>query len=278
MKKMPVILNEMPVALSVAGSDCSCGAGAQADLKTFSAHGVYGLTALTCVVAEVPGRVTRIEMIAADMMAAQLSLLLHSFPVRAMKTGMVPTADHVNALCAVLDSVPEEGRPALVVDPVMVATCGDRLVDEPAIEALRENLFRRAVLLTPNMGETSVLLGREITEEGQLGDAARALADTFGIAVLVKGGHLDGEMAVDHLIAADGQAHQFRSAFIPDRDTHGTGCTLSSAIVARLALGQPLVEAVRSAKNYVHQAIEHVLRWDGPIDALNHFAQPTTES
>jgi hydroxymethylpyrimidine/phosphomethylpyrimidine kinase len=275
---MPVILNTTPVALSVAGSDCSCGAGAQADLKTFSAHGVYGLTALTCVVAEVPGRVTRIDAIEPGMLAEQLRLLLNAFPVTAMKTGMVPSREHVEAICAVLDRLPADRVPAIVVDPVMVATSGDRLIDDDAIDALQTELFPRALLLTPNMGEASVLLGQKVRTVAELEPAARALADRFQAAVLVKGGHLTEGTARDVLVTRTGEACHFDAGFVQDRETHGTGCTLSAAIASNLAKGVPLEQSVRNAKRYVHRAIEHIMRWDaegaGKMDALNHFAQP----
>ncbi|MCB1095818.1 MAG: bifunctional hydroxymethylpyrimidine kinase/phosphomethylpyrimidine kinase [Verrucomicrobiae bacterium] len=275
---MPVIYNSTPVALSVAGSDCSCGAGAQADLKTFSAHGVYGLTALTCVVAEVPGRVTRIDAIAPGMLAEQLKLLLTAFPVVAMKSGMLPSREHVEAIGLVLDGLPPDRVPKIVVDPVMVATSGDKLIDDCAIAALQTELFPRAVLLTPNMGEASVLLGREVISAADLEPAARALADRYETAVLVKGGHLTEGAARDCLVTRTGTVCYFDSEFVQDRDTHGTGCTLSAAIAANLAKGIPLEDSIRSAKRYVHAAIEHILRWNGEsagkIDALNHFAQP----
>ena len=267
----------MPVALSVAGSDCSSGAGAQADLKTYSAHGVYGLTALTCVVAEVPGKVTRIDGIAPEMLAEQIRILLDGFPVRVIKTGMVPTQAHVEVICRALDSVPQARRPQLVVDPVMVATSGDQLVDDAAIAAFGAELFPRACVLTPNMAEASVLLGREVKHALDLEPAARELTGKYHAAVLVKGGHLDDGVAYDCLVTADGDAHAFEAPFVLDRNTHGTGCTLSSAIAARLALGESLKDAVAGAKHYVHRAIEHILRWDtaaGRVDALNHFAQP----
>lgn len=275
---MPVILNTTPVGLSVAGSDCSCGAGAQADLKTFSAHGVYGLTALTCVVAEVPGKVTRIDAVAPEMLAEQLELLLMAFPVAAMKTGMVPSREHVEAICSVLDRIPQDRLPMIIVDPVMVATSGDRLIDDAAIQALQAELFPRALLLTPNMGEASVLLGHKVNTVADLEPAARSLADTFQAAVLVKGGHLTEGVARDFLVTRTSDACHFDAEFVQDRDTHGTGCSLSAAIVSNLAKGVSLEQSIRNAKRYVHRAIEHIMRWDaagaGKMDALNHFAQP----
>lgn len=275
---MPVIFQTIPVALSIAGSDCSSGAGAQADLKTFSAHGVYGLTALTCVVAEVPGKVTRIDPIDPEMLAEQVRLLMHSFPVAVMKIGMVPSREHVKAICSVLDASSAEHRPQIVVDPVMVATSGDRLVDEAAIDSLQEQLFPRASILTPNMGEASVLLREGVRTADDLEPAARALSEKFAVSVLVKGGHLTEGLARDCLVTKTGVAHWFDAEFVQHRNTHGTGCTLSSAIAAQLANGQPIELAVGNAKRYVHQAIEHIMRWESAdgekIDALNHFAQP----
>ncbi|MDA0811948.1 MAG: bifunctional hydroxymethylpyrimidine kinase/phosphomethylpyrimidine kinase [Verrucomicrobia bacterium] len=275
---MPVRLNTTPVALSVAGSDCSCGAGAQADLKTFSAHGVYGLTALTCVVAEVPGKVTRIDAIEPGMLAEQLKLLLNAFPVAAMKTGMVPSRAHVEAICSVLDRIPADRLPMIVVDPVMVATSGDRLIDNAAFDALQTELFTRALLLTPNMGEASALLGHKVNTVADLEPAARSLAERFQAAVLVKGGHLTEGVARDVLVTRTGEACHFDAGFVQDRDTHGTGCTLSAAIASNLAKGASLEQSIRNAKRYVHRAIEHIMRWDGvgagKMDALNHFATP----
>lgn len=266
----------MPVALTVAGSDCSSGAGLQADLKTFTAHGVYGLTAVTCVVAEVPGAVTRIQAVEPDVLAEQLRLLLETFPIAALKTGMLFSAAHIQATADALIRHPRERRPHLVIDPVMVATSGDPLIEDDAVEAYRQLLFPLGGLLTPNLDEAAVLLGRPPAQRDELPAAAQDLAALTRCPVLLKGGHLAGETATDvlafppdHPDAAHGP-RAFSAPYIAGANTHGTGCTYSAAIASQLALGKPLVEAVATAKNYVTRAIQRTLRW-GDVEALNHF-------
>ena len=274
---MPEIQDSIPAVLSIAGSDCSSGAGAQADLKTFSAHGVFGLTSLTCVVAEIPGKVSRIDLVDPESLAEQLRLLLASFPVTAIKTGMIPSAAHVEKICCALNSLNSEHRPWLVVDPVMVATSGDQLVGEAVVDSLKGKLFPKADLLTPNMDEASVLLNREVLEISDLENASRELSQQFGCAVLVKGGHLSGSIARDCLCTSDGEVHHFDCPYLPNRRTHGTGCTLSAAITSNLALNGRLVESVEHSKQFVYRAIDHMLVWNHNscrIEALNHFAQP----
>ncbi len=258
-----------PVALSIAGSDCSAGAGLQADLKAFAAHGVYGLTAVTCVVAEVPGRVTRIQAVDADVVAEQISLLLAAFPVAVVKTGMLWSAAIIRHVAATFAALPAETRPQLVVDPVMVATSGDALVEDDAVAAYREHLFPLADLVTPNMDEASVLLGERITAEDQLMDAAARLATCCGAPVLLKGGHLATDTALDVFQPRTGEPEVFTAPFFRGVSTHGTGCTYSAAIAAGLARGVPLPEAIRSAKAHVTRAIGSICRW-GAVDALNH--------
>ena len=259
-----------PVALSIAGSDNSAGAGAQADLKTFTALGVYGLTALTCVVAEVPGKVSAIAPVPPEIVAEQVRLSLEAYPVGALKTGMLHSRAVVEAVCAVLEGV----RPALVVDPVMIATSGAPLLEPEGIAACRTRLFPLATLVTPNLDETAVLLGRAIASVAEMQEAGRELCARFGCAFLLKGGHLKGE-AGDVLYTSDGGATEFRAARVPGIATHGTGCTLSAAITAGLAKGMPLAEAVACAKAFVTRAIAAHYRWTGPqgeIHALNHQA------
>jgi hydroxymethylpyrimidine/phosphomethylpyrimidine kinase len=257
-----------PVALTIAGSDCSAGAGLQADLKTFSALGVYGLTAVTCVVAEVPGKVSMIEAVAPAMVAEQLRLLFDTFPVAAVKTGLLGSAEIVSVVARALDSLPAPTRPMIVVDPVMVATSGDPLVSSDAIVAYREKLFPLADLITPNLDELRLLTAREIVTHAELQAAAAGLAEAFNTAVLAKGGHLRGHDACDFLVA-DALTVELRGNYIEGVRTHGTGCTASAAITAGLAKKLPLADAAREAKNFVGSAIEKICRW-GEIDALNH--------
>jgi hydroxymethylpyrimidine/phosphomethylpyrimidine kinase len=260
-----------PVALTIAGSDCSAGAGLQADLKTFSAHGVYGLTAVTCVVAEVPGKVTHIQPVDLDNLADQLRLLLAAFPVAAVKTGMLYSREVIELVARSLTTL--RHRPKLVVDPVMVATSGDSLVLDDAITAYQTLLFPLADLITPNLDEAGVLLRKKLTRIEHLRSAAEVLHSRYGCAVLLKGGHLRGREAVDVLRDAHGLS-EFRAPFVPGISTHGTGCTLSAAITAGLASGHSLPDAVTAGKCYVSRAITESFHWGSgkrKVDALNHF-------
>ena len=260
----------IPVALSVAGSDCSAGAGIQADLKTFSALGVFGLTAVTCVVSETSRVVRGVHAVPSDLVADQVSLMLGAFPVGAVKTGMLFSAEHVEAVLASLKDY--EGP--LVVDPVMVASTGDPLVEEAAVEVYRRRLVPKATLITPNLDEAAVLLEEPVVrDEAALQGVARRLVGRYGCAVLLKGGHLRGERAVDLLALADGSVHRHEAPFLRGFSTHGTGCTYSAAVAAGLACGQDLPSSVSRAKEFVTEAIRTSLRWEGEggeIDAMNH--------
>lgn len=257
----------LPAALSIAGSDCSAGAGAQADLKTFTALGVYGLTALTCVVAEVPGKVSSIAPVPPEVVAEQIGLCLAAFPVAAVKTGMLYSAAVVHAVCDVLETV----KPPLVVDPVMVATSGDPLLEPDAVAAYLERLFPLATLATPNLAEAAALWGDPVRDLEAMRRAGRELCARHGCAFLLKGGHLKGE-AVDLLAMPGGSEKLFRAPRVKGVSTHGTGCTLSAAIAAGLANGLPLAEAVACGKAFVTRAIAGSYRWPG-TEALNHQAR-----
>lgn len=264
-----------PIALSIAGSDCSAGAGIQADLKTFTALGCYGVTVLTSVVAEVPAKVTRIQLLERDTVEEQLRVLAANMPIRAFKTGMLGGRSQIEAVLGVLEGGSLKDVP-LVVDPVMVATSGRRLLDEDAMNLLTSGLFPRAALLTPNMDEAGVLLGTTLSDRGQMERGARLLQDRYGCAILLKGGHLAGNQAPDVLVQ-DGQCEWFEGPRISGVKTHGTGCTYSAAIAAGLARGLPLIEAVRAGKLYVTRSIAEHFRW-GNVAALNHRAghEPVT--
>ena len=220
-----------PIALSIAGSDNSAGAGVQADLKTFTALGVYGLTAVTCVVAEVPGRVSAMAPVPPEVVAEQVRLSLAHFPVGAVKTGMLHSRAIIDAVCAVLESALHPNRPPLVVDPVMISTSGTALLEPAGVAACRERLFPLAALVTPNLDETAALLGRPVTTPAAMREAGHALSQRYGAAFLLKGGHLAGE-ALDLLITPDGAEAEFCAPRVPGVATHGTGCTLSAAITA----------------------------------------------
>lgn len=257
------------VALTIAGSDNSAGAGAQADLKTFTACGVYGLTAITCVVAEVPGRVRAIQPVETDIVREQIRLSFEAYPVAAVKTGMLFSGEIIGAVCDEL----EERRPLLAVDPVMVATSGDALLKNDAVALYEQRLFKLATVVTPNLDEACALLGHSISSVNAMRDAGRELAGKYGCDFLLKGGHLRGAEAVD-LLFTGGEVHEFTAPFVPGISTHGTGCTYSAAITAGLAKGLPLVEAVAAAKQFVTGAIANFFRWPcqgGSTDALNHF-------
>lgn len=255
-----------PVALSIAGSDCSSGAGIQADLKTFSAHGCHGLTAITSIVAEVPGRVSRIQLLDSGIIAEQIRVLVEAFPIAAAKTGMLGGRAQMETVIAAWQPLKERGVP-LVIDPVMVATSGSRLLDEEAVSLMTDQLFPCATLITPNLDEANVLLGGKITSRQGMEAAAHELSRRHRCAVLLKGGHLPGDDTSDLLIQ-DGVSTWFEGRRIPGIRTHGTGCTYSAAITAGLANGSPLLEAVRQGKQFVSAAIAGHFRW-GDVDALN---------
>ncbi len=269
---------QLPVGLTIAGSDNSAGAGIQADLKTMSALGVYGVTAITCVVAEVPGKVTAIQAIEPCIVADQIRLLFEAFPVRALKTGMLFSRPIIEAVLEELKPrISGANAPALIVDPVMVATSGDSLLKPDAIALYREKLLPLATLATPNMDEIRVLLDWPAPPStvADLERAGRALVERYGCAFLVKGGHLRGSEATDLLIEKNGAISNFTAPYVHGVSTHGTGCTTSAAVVAGLAKGLPLKDAVREAKVFVHNAIANFLRWGtdpSTTDALHHFA------
>lgn len=261
----------VPVALTIAGSDCSAGAGIQADLKTFTALSVYGLTAVTCIVAEIPGKVSRIETATSRIVREQIKVLLKNFQVGAIKTGLLCSKEIVSAVAEALqDTGP---RIPLVVDPVMIATSGDRLLEPAAIDAYKNELFPLATLITPNLDEAGLLLGTKITGREQMEKAAKTLAKQFGCSILLKGGHLQGKSAVDLLFHND-QLTEFSVPFVQGVATHGTGCTYSAAITAGLASRLSVEQAIRRAKRFVTKSVAQHFRWkrdSGEIDALNHW-------
>jgi hydroxymethylpyrimidine/phosphomethylpyrimidine kinase len=247
-----------PVALTIAGSDCSAGAGLQADLKTFQHFGVFGLTAVTCVVAETPKVVRAVHAVPPTILQDQLHVLLESFPVAAIKTGMLFSKAHIVAVTEILQQ--HRGIP-LVIDPVMIASTGDPLLEDNAIAAYKERLFPLATVITPNLDEAEVLWGAPARDESTMERAAHELSARHGCGVLLKGGHLGGPECADLLVEND-LPTWFRSPRIGTPASHGTGCTLSAAITANLALGRDLYDAVARAKAYLSQTLEHCLSWD----------------
>jgi hydroxymethylpyrimidine/phosphomethylpyrimidine kinase len=260
-----------PVALTIAGSDSGGGAGAQADLKTFAALGVYGTSALTALTAQNPDGVTAIQPVRPDVVAAQIRAVRDYFTVGAAKTGML----HSSAIvAAVADALAEgAGRPPLVVDPVLAATRGARLLDESAIDTLCRRLFPLAALVTPNLAEAALLAEMEVRRREHLEPAARRLYDRYGVPMLVKGGHLEGDgRATDCLF--DGRSVEFFTGRVVEGvNTHGTGCTLSAAVAVFLLRGQPLAGAVGAAKHYLQGALAAAVRV-GKARAINHGYAP----
>ncbi|MGQ3000914.1 MAG: bifunctional hydroxymethylpyrimidine kinase/phosphomethylpyrimidine kinase [Hydrogenophaga sp.] len=238
--------------LSIAGSDSGGGAGIQADLKTFAALGCYGMTAITALTAQNTLGVSGIHGVPPEMLKAQLSAVLDDIGVDAVKIGMLHAPDIVRTVAWALRHYEVK---QVVLDPVMVATSGDRLIAPDTVQVLVDELFPLATVVTPNLDEAALLLGRPIGHADELETAARDLLALGAKAVLLKGGHLPGDEVADLLVSGAGPAQRLASPRIASRNTHGTGCTLSSAIAAYLALGNPLDQAVAKARSYILQAI-----------------------
>ena len=251
---------KVPVALTIAGSDSGGGAGIQADLKTFAALGVHGTTAITCLTAQNPRAISGLQPCSPEMLRRQLDAVFSELPPAACKTGMLFSAGLTRV---VVDFFKSGKRPPLIVDPVMTATSGSRLLLPSAARVVIEELLPLATLVTPNLDEVERLLGRKSKSEEDMRVAARKLWNRFGCAALVKGGHLAGmNEAVD--IFYDGKTELRLSApFINGSSTHGTGCAYSAAITAFCALGFALPEAVRRAKRFITKAIAQRVRVAG---------------
>jgi hydroxymethylpyrimidine/phosphomethylpyrimidine kinase len=258
------------IALTIAGSDSSGGAGIQADLKTFSALGVYGASAITALTAQNTRGVEAVQIVPPDFVLAQIGAVARDLKVGAIKIGMLATSAVIEAVAEGLKDFP--GVP-VVLDPVMVAASGDVLLDEEAVETLRSVLLPRATLITPNLPEAAKLLGAaEAKDEREMGEQARQLRAIGAKAVLIKGGHAEGAKAVDLYVDGEGEM-RLEAPRVATRNTHGTGCTLSSAIAAELAKGASLREAVREAKAYITASIAaadalHIGKGRGPV---HHF-------
>ena len=243
---------QYPRLLTIAGSDSGGGAGIQADLKTFSALGCFGMTAITALTAQNTTGVRAIHGVPPDMLRDQIDAVVEDIGVDAVKIGMLHSPDIVRT---VADAIDRHNLQHVVLDPVMVATSGAVLIDNPAIAALVKDLFGRSVLVTPNLDEAALLVGRPLRSQTDMELAARELLAQGARAVLLKGGHLAGEVVSDLLMTHRGLPHWMRAPRIATANTHGTGCTLSSAIAAHLALGLPLLEAVEAARAYVRGAL-----------------------
>jgi hydroxymethylpyrimidine/phosphomethylpyrimidine kinase len=263
----------IPIALTIAGSDSSGGAGIQADLKTFAALGVYGASAITALTAQNTTGVTGIHDVPADFVTAQIDAVFTDLDVNAVKIGMVSQREVIDAIAASLDRWSPKH---VVVDPVMVATSGDRLLSSDAIDAVRRKLFPRATIITPNLPEAAALLDESVAvSEADIERQGRALLALGCATVLVKGGHGEGPESVDYLIGKD-SVIRLAAPRIATKNTHGTGCSLSSAIAAELAKGETLETAVRHAKAYISAAIAKgdrlgVGHGHGPIHHFHAF-------
>ena len=264
---------EYPRVLSIAGSDSGGGAGIQADLKTFAALGCYGMTAITALTAQNTLGVRAIHGVPSEMLRDQIDAVVEDMGLDAVKIGMLHAPDIVQTVAEAID---RHALQKVVLDPVMVATSGAVLIDNPAIAVLVRELFWRAVMITPNLDEASLLVGRPLGSEQAMEAAAQELLAKGAQAVLLKGGHLAGEVVSDLLVTQNGELHWMRAPRIHSANTHGTGCTLSSAIAAHLALGAPLLEAVQAARAYVRAALEAgaKVRTGAGSGPLNHGHAP----
>jgi hydroxymethylpyrimidine/phosphomethylpyrimidine kinase len=259
----------VPVALTIAGSDSGGGAGIQADLKVFQRFQVFGTTAITAITAQNTQGVTEWEPVSPDLVRAQIDAVANDLHPAAVKSGMLATVEIVQA---VGDSLRAHALSTYVLDPVMVATSGDLLVNDGTVAAIRTHLVPLATLVTPNLDEAQVLLGSSVGDVEAMEQAARALVHEHGArAALVKGGHLPGLEMVD-VLYLDGEVQHFRHPRVETTSLHGTGCTLSAAIAAHLARGNSLRESVRNSLEYVHRAILTAPALGDGHGPLNHWA------
>ena len=260
---------EIIPVMTIAGSDCSSGAGLQADLKTFQHFGLHGLTAVTCIVSETAHTVRRVDAVDPSMVEDQIRLMLGSFPVTVVKTGMLCSADLIRRIAAIFREHPEI---RLVVDPVMIASTGASLLKAGAVMAYKKELFPLARVITPNLPEAEALLGGKIASLHDMEDASQKLSREYGCAVLLKGGHL-GEAACTDLLFHSGNLHSFTSPRLDTPASHGTGCTLAAAVAAGLALGKTLTDSVAVAKDYLDDCLGTSYSFTSPagetIHALN---------
>ena len=259
----------MRIALTIAGSDSGGGAGIQADLKTFQRFGVFGTSAITAITAQNTKGVSSWEAVSPDLVRAQIDSVVVDLPPAALKSGMLANA----AIASVVASaIRDHSLHNYVLDPVMVATSGDVLLESDAIDIIRRELIPQSFLVTPNLHEAALLIGAPIEDEDAMARAAETIVSEMGAqAVLVKGGHLaSGDRVID--ILYDGDVRAFRTQRLDSRNTHGTGCTLSAAITAQLATGESLHAAVRRAIDYVHHAIATAPGLGSGHGPLNHLA------
>jgi hydroxymethylpyrimidine kinase/phosphomethylpyrimidine kinase len=262
----------MKIALTIAGSDSGGGAGIQADLKTFQQFGVFGTSVVVAITAQNTRGVRAVEVVPETMVSAQLTALAEDLPPAALKTGMLAEAALVRRVAR---TIRENEWAPLVVDPVIVSTSGTRLLTTEAEEVLREDLLPLAALVTPNLDEAAILTGRVVHDTATMERAGASLLRFGAGAALIKGGHLAGETITDVLVTPAGVRH-FTRPRIGTRSMHGTGCTLSAAITAALALGQPLETAVAQGLDFVGRAITAAPGLGGGNSPLNHTVPATS--
>ncbi|MBP5324761.1 MAG: bifunctional hydroxymethylpyrimidine kinase/phosphomethylpyrimidine kinase [Pseudobutyrivibrio sp.] len=256
----------MKAVLSIAGSDSSGGAGIQADLKTMTVHGVFGMTAITALTAQNTTGVTAIQESTPEFLEQQIDACLSDIPVDAVKIGMLPSAEQVEVVARKLKEYKVKN---LVVDPVMVATSGSKLMKDSTASVMAKLLFPISTVITPNIPEAQALLDTSISNKKEMEEVARKLSEEYGCSVLIKGGH-SIEDACDVLFDK-GQVSWFETTKIDNPNTHGTGCTLSSAIASNLALGFDLKESVKNAKDYITSTISDGLNLGKGHGPLNHM-------
>ncbi len=263
-----------PVVLTIAGSDSGGGAGIQADIKTMSALGAFATSAITAITVQNTLGVKAIHTVPFDILEAQIDAVMSDFEVKAIKIGMINQPEVVSII---VNAILKYKPPHVVVDPVMIATSGDILIHNFAIEKMKNELFPLAEIITPNLNEAAILLGYMIHDIEEMRSAAKALASSGSKSVLIKGGHLSGEEMTDILWMADEQKiYTYSAKKTHTKNLHGTGCSLSSAIAASLAFGETIPQAVNLAKEYITKAIEsgkdiEIGHGNGPV---NHFFDP----
>ncbi|MEM9159118.1 MAG: bifunctional hydroxymethylpyrimidine kinase/phosphomethylpyrimidine kinase [Verrucomicrobiota bacterium] len=260
-------LKQTPVAMTVAGSDSGGMAGMQADLLTFAANGVYGVTAMTCVTAQNPEGIAKLEVLDADFVSEQAKALNRYFAIQAAKTGLLCNREIIDQVADFFISNPSI---QLVVDPVMVSSSGARIISEEAIDALKSKLLPLAKIITPNLDEAEILIDSPLKDPDALERAAKEMASKWNATVYLKGGHLGGERLYDISCSPEGESRSYSQKSIQSIDTHGSGCTLSSCITAHLAKGEGSLASIEHARDYLRKGMERpVFHRNAPF--INHF-------
>lgn len=268
-------MKRYPIVLSIAGSDCSGGAGIQADIKTISALGGYAASVITAVTVQNTLGVQKVHHLPPEIVEGQIEAVISDLRPDAIKIGMI---DNDSTLRVIVQALRRYGRCPVVYDPVMVSTSGHRLMEASTIEEIKRSLFPLTTLVTPNLAEAAVLSGTSPDTPEEMATVAAELSERFRTSVLIKGGHLPGDETCDVLHALNGGSYIYKGKRIRSRNLHGTGCTLSSAIATRLAMGYPMDKAVEAGKEYVSRAIAagKELNIGGGNGPLWHFPEPET--